>query len=332
MDYTAIRDVLESKTGLARFNSGKTNIISYCPWCEIGSTKNHGHLYLECIDDQNQIPLFHCFKCEDVNNSKGTLIKLLRYIGEDPKKYISEDILTSKSFKRNYDYYKKDLHKKTYIIKEQNVNKYKLKKQYLQYRLGLDFDIEMIPRLIFDIKTFIKENKIDLGKNERFLDYYESSFIGFISDDGTKLILRNIDNRSKYRYVKIPLFENNNFFKDLYTIKWGQTKKSRNTIVLCEGIFDLLVSINNKALEEVRNNSCIWASVLGCGYINAISPALDKCKLTASRVVILSDPDKKENYYRKIKDHPSVLGLEVYWNRYGGDFGKLPIGLVKKYF
>jgi len=332
IDYIGIRKILEEKTGLAKFNSGKTNIISYCPWCELDSTKNHGHLYLECIDNQNQMPVFHCFKCEDVNKSKGTLVKLLRYLRIDPRKYISEDILNSKSSERNYDYYKKSLTVHKHKINTQNFDLYRLKKQYIISRLGYEYNIDRIPRLIFNIREFLRENKIDLKDKNRFIDYYEKSFIGFVSDDGTMMILRNIDNNSPYRYVKLALVENKNFFKDLYTIKSGQTKKGSNTIILCEGIFDLLVAINNIELQEVKNKSCIWASVLGCGYMNAISSALDRCKLTSSNVIILSDRDKNENYYWKIKKHPSVLNLEVNWNKYNKDFGKLPIGLIKKYF
>jgi len=332
VDYAEVRKLLEEKTGLAKFNAGKTNIISYCPWCEIESTKNHGHLYLECIDNPTQMPVFHCFRCEDENKSKGTLVKLLRFLGANPKDYISEETLTSKFSERAYDYYKKGLKVHKHKINTQNFDAYRLKKQYLHSRLGFDYDISKIPRLIFNIREFLRENNIDIKDKKRFLDYYEKSFIGFISDDGTMMILRNIDNNSSYRYIKLPLVENKNFFKDVYSIKWGQTKKGSNTIILCEGIFDLLVAINNIELQEVRSKSCIWASILGCGYMNAISSALDRCKLTASNVIILSDIDKKENYYWKIKNNPLVLNLEVYWNKHGEDFGKLPIGLIKKRF
>lgn len=332
IDYIGIREFLEKKTGLAKFNSGKTNIISYCPWCEADSTKNHGHLYLECVEDPRQMPVFHCFKCEDKNPSKGTLVKLLRFLGADPKDFITEETLKLRSYERNYNYYKKSLKTHKHKISEQNFDAYKLKKQYIHSRLGFDYNISNIPRLIFNIYEFIRDNNIDLKDKKRFLDYYEKSFIGFVSDDGTMMILRNIDNNSQYRYVKLPLVENKNFFKDLYTIKWGQTKKGSNTIILCEGIFDLLVAINNIELQEIRSKSCIWASILGCGYMNAVSSALDRCNLTASNVVILSDEDKKANYYWKIKENPSVLNLEIYWNKYGKDFGELPIGLIKKIF
>jgi len=278
------------------------------------------------------MPVFHCFKCEDENKSKGTLVKLLRYLGVDPKEYISGETLESKFSERNYDYYKKKLVIHRHEIKPQNFNNYKLKTQYIHSRLGFDFDISRIPRMIFNIREFIRDNKIDLKDKEKFLDYYDKSFVGFISDDGTVMILRNIDNNSQYRYVKLSLVENKNFFKDLYSIKWGQTKKGSNTIILCEGIFDLLVAINNKELQEAKNRSCIWASVLGCGYNNAIISALYRCKLTASNIIILSDRDKKENYYHKIRQNPAILNFEVYWNKYNEDFGKLPIGLIRKHF
>jgi|GEM_PF-1505723 len=333
IDYEGIRKLLEDKIGLARFNSGRSNIISYCPWCESDSRKNHGHLYLECTENPNQMPVFHCFKCEDTNPSKGTLLKLLRFLGVDPKKYISKEILNSKFSERSYSYYKKNV-TTTYkhVINEPNFDAYKLKKHYLHSRLGFEYDLNRVPRLVLNIREFIRENNITLGDKERFLEFYERSFVGFVSNYGTTLLLRNIDNNSSYRYIKLPLVENKNFFKDLYSIKWGQTKKGSNTIVLCEGIFDLLVAIDSFELQFLRQNACVWSAILGCGYNNSIASALNESKLTAANVTILSDIDKRETYYYSLIKNPSVIKLEVYWNKHGKDFGKLPISLRKKVY
>jgi hypothetical protein len=332
VDYTGVRKFLEEKTGLAKFNAGKTNIVTYCPWCETGSRKNHGHLYLECVSNPKQMPVFHCFKCEDKNPSKGTLVKLLRILGADPRDYITEETLSSKFTGREYDYHNRNLDICKHRITDQNFDGYKLKKQYLHARLGFDFDLKRIPRLVLNVQRFVNENNIDLGKNKRFLEYYEKSFIGFVSDYGTILVLRNIDSNSPYRYVKIPLTENKNFFKDMYSIKNGQTRNNNNTIVLCEGIFDLLVAMNAFELQGLKIGSCLWAATLGCGYRNVIPSVLDRCKLTSSNFVILSDADKKERFYCKFSENPSIINFEVYWNKFGKDFGKLPISITKRVF
>lgn len=329
MDYEKIRKVLEDKTGLAKFNASRSNIIMYCPWCEKDSKKNHGHLYLECATG-NQMPVFHCFKCEDKNPSKGTLLKLLRVLGISPNEYIPTDILKSKGINRRSDYYNKELRNIKVLVKKQNLDNYKLKRQYLHSRLGFDYDLERIPRLILNIREFIRENKIDLGERKKFLEYYERSFVGFLSDYGSILILRNIDNNSSFRYVKIPLSNNKNFFKDMYSIKIRNPRETNNTIILCEGVFDLLVAINSVELQNLKNMSCLCAAVLGCGYKKIIPTSLDACKLTAANFVILSDIDKNENYYYKFKQDPSVLNVNIYWNKYGDDFGKLPIRLSSK--
>ena len=328
IDYEKIREVLEKKLGLAKFNASRSNIVTYCPWCELGSRKNHGHLYLECAD-RTQMPVFHCFKCEDKNPSKGTLVKLLKVLGIAPHEYIPKEVLKSK-FSRSCDYYKKDLRINKIYVQKQNFNNYKLKRLYLQSRLGLDYDLDKVPRLIFNIREFIKNNNVDLGERKRFLEYYDRSYVGFLSDNGTVLILRNTDSRSSFRYVKIPLTKNKHFFKDIYSINIGKPKAIDNTIILCEGVFDLLVSMNSMELQKLKEKSCLVAAVLGCGYEKAIPTSLDVCKLTAANFIILSDSNKKENYYYKFSQNPSVLSLVIYWNKYGEDFGKLPISLVRK--
>lgn len=330
IDYPRLREAIEQKTGLARFNGSHSNIISYCPWCEKKSTKNHGHLYIEC-NNSNVMPMFHCFKCEDQNPSKGTLLKLLKQLGISPQDFIPDEILKSKSL-RTSEYYQHNINKNNLIVEPQNVDRYKAKKQYLHARLGIDYDINRIPGLILNIREFIRKNNIELREREIYLEYYEQSFIGFVSSLGTVLILRNIETDSYFRYIKIPLTTNQLFFKDIYVTKQTKVNDKNNTIILCEGIFDLLVSMNHEELQELKDKSCLCAAIFGCGYHRAILTALDMCKLTAANFIILSDIDKKQGFYYKLKQDPSVLNMEIYWNKFGKDFGALPIQLSKSIF
>jgi len=328
IDYNNLQDLLKEKTGLAYFNASKDELICRCPICEKDARKNHGHLYIKIPDHPNELPVYNCFKTDDC---KGTLIKLLRILGEDPKDYISEDMLKFRPAGKEYSYYKKSFRKNKFIIPDIQTDKYMIKRQYLKGRLGFDTDIDKIPGLILNIRKFIMDNNIDLGNRQRFLEFYENNYVGFISNNGSILVLRNTDSSSSFRYVKINL-SNNNFFKDMYSIQTCVTRSDTNTIVLCEGIFDLLVAINSHELQDLKMNSCIWAAVLGCNYYNIVPSVLDQCRLTAANFIILSDNDKKESDYIYFKRNPSVLNLKIYRNKYGEDFGKLPIALSQTNF
>lgn len=331
IDYPKLLEFLKEKTGLAYYNSSSTELICRCPTCEPDSTKTHGHLYIKIPSDsrKNELPVYNCFKSDEC---KGTLIKLIKTLKADPREFISEDTLKYRFGEREYDYYKKDFKVANHKVSKPNPNDYKLKRMYLHSRLGFDFDLDRIPGLILNIREFIQSNNIDLKNKKGFLEYYETSFVGFLSDFGTLLILRNIDPSSSYRYVKIPLINSSLFFRDVFSVKTRKPTTGTNNIVLCEGIFDLLVAINSIELQELKSKSCVWVAVLGNNYPSVVPAALDKCKLTASNFTILSDNDRIENDYKYFKYNPSVLGFEIYRNKFGKDFGKIPIGLTKRRF
>jgi len=306
---------LNEKTGFAHYNNAKTEIICKCPWCESESTKQKGHLY---ISTEN--PLFNCFKCE----TTGIVTKLIRELNGKPKEFVFEKALEFKS-----DYSRKEFSVKSYKIEKQIPDNYKLKTRYLKGRLGSEVNIDDVPGLILNIEEFLRNNKIHIDDStKKLLDYLQNSFLGFISCRGNSLVLRNVDSTSNFRYYKIQL-GHDNFFKDFYGIKTGNSNGQVNTIVLCEGPFDLLVASSTSELKEIKDKSCLWAAVLGCGYDKIIPSVLDYCKITAANFVILSDSNKSENHYRRFKKNPSVLNLEIYWNKFGSDFGKKPINLVR---
>ncbi|MCK5018197.1 MAG: hypothetical protein KAS32_14165 [Candidatus Peribacteraceae bacterium] len=334
IDFNPIQQVLKEKTGMAYFNGSRSELICRCPICERNSNKNHGHLYIKTTSSESEMPVYNCFRCsDDEPRRKGTILKLLRLIGEDPIAYLPESILSVKN--RGYiantsDYYKKDFGAHKYNLPKDEEDIYKLKKQYLRGRLGFDFKLDKLPGLILNVREFIQNNNIDMKERINMLDYYEDSFVGFVSTRGTQLHLRNIDASSSFRYAKMDLTESKTFFKDFYGVKTNRPKmNATNTIVLCEGIFDLMVSIEDSAFNELRRNSCLWAAILGSGFSGNIASVLDYCKLTSANFVILSDSNRKPKHYKFFDWHPAVKSFDLYWNRDGSDFGERPIQPVK---
>ena len=181
-------------------------------------------------------------------------------------------------------------------------------------------------------KNFIQNNKIILKENtKKILNLLDQNFVGFVSNRGSCVVLRNIDEKSDFRYYKLQITENN-FFKDFYGIKTNKIKVENNTIVLAEGVFDVIVPYRSEIFNDLKLNSCLWASCLGNGYKNILISVLDYCKIPRADFIILSDRDIPEKYYEFISRSPYVKSLDVYWNKCSKDFGKLPINIIKKKF
>ncbi len=321
-----LKEFLEKKTGYAEYNGSNEELIIKCPFpkCELdrGESSGHGHLY---ISTKN--PVYNCFKC----NSTGSLMKLIKFLGGDCKDYLSQDILNTNYMVHNYKR-TKNFGETKHVIKDQIFDNYKLKVHYLRSRLGFDYELDKISGLVLNIREFLNDNNIVLNPEEytdSFLEYLQTSFVGFITTRGTKLLCRNINKNDTIEHHKIDLVPDNNYFKDFYGFKVAEPYPEGNTIVLMEGIFDLLVSINSPELFDLKQKSCYWAAVLSSYYNKTILSVLDICKIPSAHIIILADTDQKERIYQRVFNNISVLSLNIYYNKYFKDFGDLPIIPVK---
>jgi hypothetical protein len=317
---------LNEKTGLAHWDGAGRELICRCPFpgCEVdqlkkGIVRDHGHLYISSTD-----PVFFCQKC----NTKGSIFKLIRFLGGKLEDYVSPEFISdsknSVSYKRYENFGMNKLH-----VPELQENNYSNKKKYLLSRIGNDFEVNKIPGLVFNLREFINENKIDLSRySPNLIEYLESNFIGFIASRGTKIVCRNLDPKSNFEYFKINIIDDN-YFRDVYGVFVKQFMGKSNTVVLCEGVFDLLVGITDNKLKEIKEASCFWGAVLSHHYEKSIVSVLDLCKIPMAKFIILSDGNINVEEYYKITKNPSVISLEVYYNRLGEDFGERPIELIK---
>jgi len=317
-------DFLKDKTGLGYFNGPHSEIICRCPWCEPESTKNHGHLYVDVED-----PIFFCHRCQQ----SGLVSKLIQVLSGEVEIYIDPEILkkgrTTKTKAKNLFHtssneytFEKDL--------DTSIPGSELKQLYLQSRLP-NMHIMNIPGLVLDPKKFIEDNKIELDDYMKDrVEELNDTYIGFVTTKGKHLILRNCDASSPNRHFKLTIDSKPTFFNDFYGIKVGDVGVA-NTIVVCEGIFDLLVSIGSDNFKTLRQQSLYWAASLGkAQYRKAVISVLNYCSLPKANIIILADQDfSKTDAFFKIKTLPNVGSVEIYWNRYGNDFGQLPIDPVK---
>lgn len=317
---------LESKMGKARFNGSKTEIITFCPWCEGPSTtKKHGHLYV----DVNE-PVFYCQKCGgDKDAGTGLVLKLIVKLGGNFEDFLDPSMITRSTHaytRKNLDGRRNVANFKSCEATSTDVTNYEVKTSYLYKRFGRVMDLQKIPRLIFSIKAFLRENNIECPENQKyFLDELDRNYVGFVSTKGTTVIMRNCTDFG-YRYYKFPLVDDTFFFSDFYGIRTGMVTPEIPTVVLCEGVFDMITPLVNTGLESLKIKSTYWAAALGKGGLQkTLIGVLDYCRVVKVNVHVLSDLDVPWYFYYKMRDLPFIDRFYIHYNKSGKDFGDLPI-------
>jgi len=306
-------DFLKLKSDVVDTASSGTEIVIKCPSCESKSKKNHGHLYIGINE-----PLFNCFKCP----FSGPVKKLITALNGD-----DIQLLNLEEYRKFFNSYNTSVKPISPIVKIEEIKisidpeiDFTDKYNYLKSRLGENYEIQKIPGLVIDVKTFIKENNIQF-KNEKFLNYLNEKFVGFVSTYKTTMIMRNIEDNQKIRYYKMNLKNINYNFPDFYNITDNRNEKSEfNTIVLSEGVFDILKSYKSSEVYETIKNPFAWVAILGKDYYNKIKYILNYHKIPKTKIVILSDRDVSNNFYKRIKRHPMVNDVKIFWNDKEKDF------------
>jgi len=328
INWNYLKDELELKTGIAYYDSRRTELICKCPKCETESKKNKGHLYIQVSEEH---PVFNCFKC----GFKGNILTLIKYLSMNKDEIIQGKLLYTYSRNASDEKYILSPSNKLFFEKIGDcIEHYQLKSQYIKQRIGYDINLELIPNLVLNIKNFVRINNINTTEiKPEFLEYLDRNFIGFVCNRESLMILRNTDENSDFRFYNLKLTDKKLIFKDFYGIKTNHYDEEKiNTIVLCEGVFDVLVSYFSGYFNDLKESSFFWACALNNSYENTAISVLDFCKLTKANFVILSDNDINEKRYAFLNKKPFVNKLDIYWNKSGKDFGKLPIEKVKTSF
>lgn len=316
---------IKEKTGYCTFNSSRTEILTYCPQCEksrFNSRNKKGHLYIS-----TDTLVFNCFKC----NFSGFISKFLREYDATFVEYF-----THKDFKDNLNNFHKN---KSYSMEiptdivnnDMSGPSYEIKKSYIMNRIHKeDSKIEDVNNVVWDIDKFIKDNKIVVNDNiKKMIPYLKESFVGFLTNRKTLVVLRNIE-QNDFRFFNFHLGKKS-YFKDFYGFYHNKINKNVDTVILGEGIFDILNAYQRNILNINLENT-FWAASLNNRYDNTLQSVLDYCKIVRADVIILSDANITSESYKHIINIPIVNSLNVYWNSKGKDFGEKDIEIYKKVF
>ena len=296
-------DFLKEYLGDIKIN--RKNIVCRCPYCEMESGKRHFHLYIAL-----ESPIFHCFKSEC--NKKGNIDRLIYKIsGKKYDNFFDKSLKKSKELKQNEN--------RIISIPELEPNKFESKIKYLKKRLMTSDDncIYEIDGLILDINKFLLDNHLIDQNIEKYKNFLQENFIGFLTNNQSILVMRNIDESSKLRYHKIEI--KNTQSTDYYL---SYNDPSKSDIVIAEGIFDILVEKKIDSINK-KENTLLYGACLSTNYETLIKSLAYYESIFRQNVHILSDRGISLNYYKKIKNTTKhiINSLTVYYNMDGKDFG-----------
>lgn len=299
------------------------NIICVCPYCEYDRVKKHYHMYISL-----EAPIFHCFSSEC--HASGSIQKLLKKISgmNDYEKFVDEKSI-KKAIVNKIDIPQyKHIHKNI-KLPLLNENKYMLKSMYLKKRFKFsNINLQAVKGLIFDVEEFLNINDVPIDPPLfKLKNYLETNFVGFLTENQSIAVFRNIDEQSDFRYYKINL--NKLMFSDYYKV-FGNNYNS-NIVVLGEGIFDILLEHIYDS-TKLRNEAKLYAAGLSTFYESLCKSLVFNENIFRLDVHILSDNGININYYKKIKkfNEHIIDKMTVYYNRRGKDFADVP-AIVEKF-
>jgi len=304
---------------LGKYKLTSTNLICKCPWCDYhkkGSSRDHLYIALDK-------PIFNCFRAGC--GKSGTVRKFIKQISGTyiRDKYISEDEMQKihHNKKINFKDSKLDLFRK-FALPDIVQNKFPLKESYLSQRLQyFQFDLENIKGLIFDVKEFIKINDLSnsISKSDiKMLDFLQENFIGFMTENNSMVVFRNIDVFSEFRYYKLNLQYDDllDYYKITHNID------NSNLIVIGEGIFDIF---NEHIFDYLglRKKAFGYYCALNNRFESLIKSIAFYDNIYKPEVVILSDKNVNLKYYKQMKRRLKNICSEIMvcYNEYGDDFG-----------
>lgn len=333
-------NVLEELKGLIPHKEDRQGITVRCPLCGDSVKRfDHGHFHVKIDLDDDTVPLmYRCLRCDHSGLLNSDILKLLGIyditLMSSVKSYNKTAIKTSD--KRLYTKYADKI--QIQLPYPQNLSLAEKKIKYLNQRLGLNLDVDVLVSLkvCLNLADFFKVNEISHSNLKKsLLQMLHENYIGFISAMNDFIVLRNISFNNGYRYYNYNVFNRIDKSRNFYAIPNDIDLMSIDdiTIVLTEGIFDIISAFFN--VFNCKLDNMVYAAVCGCGYESVIKYYLRKGLFGHNvHIVIISDQDKPPKFYTKLyKDIKLwVSSVTLYYNLKSKDIGvpKNEIELIER--
>jgi|HigsolmetaAR203D_1030402.scaffolds.fasta_scaffold00719_17 hypothetical protein len=329
IDY--VTRILLSSLEKSGFNTGKTEIVSICPFCN-GGRKKERSFYVSIPTKEKPRFLYKCFRasCRQ-GQTKGYITPdFLRML--DCNNYEANIYLNSlnKQASKEKKFSRKLIRNiKNFPSPENKLSKAKLK--YINDRLGLNLTFKDLYKLKIhtDMEELFEYNGITIPKNKEY--YYRNLSdhgIGFISTYNDYIIIRNVTGTDKIRrYSIVDIFEDEDDIDKFKTYniptKIDILSPDPVELIMAEGTFDILSVYFN--IEDEKEFNRIYCSVSGSSYEKTINHYIRQYGLLDLIIKIYSDTGIELSYfekiYKNIKRYTNSLEMFVYYNKKYKDFG-----------
>ena len=327
------------KEYFGRYKENDKELQVRCFYCGDSRSKpNKMSLYIskKPVEPYNTY-MFHCFRASC--GMSGTLLELLTDTGLINSPKITKDIIkqltpSSKPIATNKSSIitpsVNTYQKLQQIHKHEDIFNYKL--QYVKGRLKLNIIPDYISKtIITNVQPFLKYSRNEIS--DQLKQYLITNFVCFRTYKFGKLICRNIDNNSSFRYYNIHL----NNIRDYYITSPelnNLSLLSNGTLILAEGIFTLLHGyhylLQNTNLVQLSNNVLLAATGGGgnsLAFYNLLKFMIFNFGVIDWDILVLSDLEIPLEHYKVLKQL-TLKNITVLYNK-SGDFGDENIKPVK---
>lgn len=297
------------------------NIICRCPWCEYEKPADgHYHLWMS-----TEAPIFHCFYCQQ----SGYLKKLfLKIEGKDKSDHFVDKSRISKNLKRRVNITRVVPEQREVYLPKISEDAFPLKALYVKKRLAFsNMFVSDIKGMVFDFYEFVRMNNLVLDEKQAGMaQFLQTNFVGFVTENKSKIVFRNIDPSSSFRFYKIGIQESQ--FMDYYKLPGGD--RNSTSIVVAEGIFDIF-SEHIYDYTNLKSSCKLFAAALSTNYQSLVKSISFHEHLFRVKLHILSDRNVDVPFYRKLKKFNKHLieSVTLWYNKRGKDFNEIPIDIAK---
>lgn len=326
-NYTAeIRSLILKNKKPSYETTNHKEIHVRCPYC--GDSKHDSSKARFYIEMKPPFK-FHCFKCETSGVLNQQVLRDLGIYNTD----LNLDIAEANKSLRNTGVQKIQLNKVTKLVHE-NIDSELAKESliYFNSRYGLNLDGKYVQekfKVVLDPIEFMNINRINIPYGQ--FDF--SKAIGFISSDSSHLIFRDTSGKQQRRYYNLCLAkdEDLDMCSKMYNISSDiDVLQEKITLVITEGIFDIIGVYNHFYKDTPEEQNTIFAAACGKAY-NAVIQHYIRMGFLNMDIKIYSDGDVGRSFYEDLKRSSNYLKgiqLDIYYNAlynkdtgFGKDFG-----------
>lgn len=333
----ALREQLHRLFSSAKDRAGNREVAINCPLCAREGRPDKGqHMYISLGYNDSPPLMYNCFR--NMNHHGQFSITDLEQLSDYPQ-YIDTDlydnVLKLSKQVSSLNRYRLNKNNKldinNFICTNNDIYiNYKL--EYINNRLGINLTPKELAdnKIILSLKSFLSSNYIRiLTRSEYTIDILDKYFIGFLTNNNSTVILRNIglqecpdDNVGKLRYTKYTI-TTNPIESGYYIIPSKCDLLQPIEVHLAEGPIDILSIFYN--INNCDRNNKVYCSIGGNTYKKALEYFISGIGLIDCIFHIYLDNDISNYMINNLISIIKPLGYKIYLhnNMYQGekDFG-----------